>query len=335
MRPPQWIQQWPTRRPVRVFDAVSSAEVSASEIVEILGEDFQDRGDLAFEQIALVRLRDDRWAALWCRGFGREANTPPVELVTVAASWQRLWRFVLDDRDRKQLAPIIGDALGRGDPVAAAPEEARFLTVLRNDPDDAETRLVYADYLEQTGDGARAAVARIPNASPYRPTSPAVFRHPVVMRVDVPMPREQAPWRAVVADAAIVRCGPTEVFERAARAPSMHPLKILRDQLSCTARWRTATPTEDVFMRTCPRSGGGCGQPIHFCTSIQDAIAAGSTRASIVLDPAVSPPDTLDAYDRAPVPAPQIVVTRNAITYEGVPVQPRPSLWSRIRDRFR
>lgn len=318
--------------PTAVFDGVSSAEVGGADVVEVIcHHEHQARGGEELEQVAVVRLADGRWAVLSFYMFSR---TRPFTLaVTVGASFDRVWWFGVEDDDRDRLAPQVEALLSPHEPTLAFDaDEARFVDALRARPDDAATREVYADFLEQRGAEARAQVARIGDAPAHRHYSAAELAS-AWPPIAIAMPREEAAWRAVVVDAPIVRCGMTEQRNRPV---GLHVKPLVGNH--CDRTWRTAGPTGHDLVRRCPARGvtplgelRGCDGLVRYCTSLQACADAGTARESIVLDPALDQDAALRAYDREawrfeprPVPLPA----------EPPEAPARPGLWARVRRWF-
>jgi hypothetical protein len=102
---PAWIPRWPRRIPYQIFDGVSDAPVAGRDVVEVLASEYAED-----HTIAIVRLRDGRWAVL--SYFAGNATNAPVWAVVVAATRKRAWWFGLGDDDRERLARSLSpDAL--------------------------------------------------------------------------------------------------------------------------------------------------------------------------------------------------------------------------------
>lgn len=127
--------------------------------------------------------------------------------------------------------------LDRPTAVASDPAtEHRFVLQLLDNPDDAEVRLVYADWLEERGEALKAALVRWFAES---------REEPELVLVDEDL---DPTWLALVSRLAIDRCaGPKLRFQ-------------------CPEQWSTLEPTDDARVRFC----GACERKVYFCATRAD-----------------------------------------------------------------
>jgi uncharacterized protein (TIGR02996 family) len=124
--------------------------------------------------------------------------------------------------------------------------EDGFLNVLRADPNDEATRLVYADWLDERGD-PRAAFIRL--ESEYVSLSEEDVRLAEMKdRLFQMAALLSEEWLRVVSRPAIELCE-------------------LRFAYTCPKRWDRLKPTGDSSIRFCE----GCQQNVYYCGTVGDA----------------------------------------------------------------
>ncbi|HEY5936606.1 MAG TPA: TIGR02996 domain-containing protein [Kofleriaceae bacterium] len=156
------------------------------------------------------------------------------------------------------------------DQLAPAPDEHRFLELLRDKPSDVATRMLYAEWLESHGRALEAAFVRIE----YRPDDPAIVR------------TSELDWRAITSR------GPIEDCKVGEGDP---------DGVQCPSRWDSLQATRDERLRRC----GVCNRDVRFCATIADAALAGRVGDRVVFDIALDDTDAYAAYHDRPVELPE------------------------------
>jgi uncharacterized protein (TIGR02996 family) len=151
--------------------------------------------------------------------------------------------------------------------VPADAKEEALVAELRLHPRDAESRSVYADWLEQNGHARRAKFLRLEDSA----DEPDVIE----FHLQYVSPPEDVAWRAIVSRPRMGKCA--------------DPMK------SCTARWDTLAPMEDDNIRSC----GTCEKSVHYCTSIRQAQHHAARSEAIVVDAGLVRQEVLDAYNIA------------------------------------
>lgn len=189
----------------------------------------------------------------------------------------------------------------------ADPQEGALLAALRTDPRDAETRRVYADWLEQHGLDLRAERLRAEDGVVDREQDPGI--------VFAQQDPEGAPWRAIVSRAKIDRC--------------------VTFTFACPKRWDALQPTAFDDVRYC----SSCDKPVYFVTSTDEAHERGARQECVAIDSGLVKREALEQYDdgvpRPPVP-PRFDGQIRTITLGMVAPReppPRPSLWRRLLGR--
>jgi uncharacterized protein (TIGR02996 family) len=143
------------------------------------------------------------------------------------------------------------------DTLDADPTESRLLAAIAHN--DAASRLVYADWLEERGEVRRAEFLRLQDAIVAMPPDDpqlldATMRlRALAMDIDVP-------WRVKVARPIVEGC--------------------LGFEVQCPREWGAMQPTSRTDVRTCT----GCQQHVHYCTSIEQARQHAVRRECIAID---------------------------------------------------
>jgi uncharacterized protein (TIGR02996 family) len=145
------------------------------------------------------------------------------------------------------------------------PVEQRFLLRILDHPDDHAMRMVYADWLEQRGQQAKAQFLQRTAADP--PPVPGELRSFAAM-----LPAE---WLSVVSRVPIEFCG-------------------ARGQLArCPQRWEALASTDTTGVRHCQ----SCVRDVFFCASLDEVRTRGRQGACVAFSPALIPEQARDEYD--------------------------------------
>jgi uncharacterized protein (TIGR02996 family) len=129
-------------------------------------------------------------------------------------------------------------------------EDAAFVRSLLDNPSDALTRLVYADWLEEQGDPAstvRAEFLRTEDEWAALPESDE-RRLSLQARLQELAGAIDSGWLAVVARTPLENCS-------------------VRFAYACPLRWDNLTPTADRNVRFC----SACEQHVHYCATLAEA----------------------------------------------------------------
>jgi uncharacterized protein (TIGR02996 family) len=124
---------------------------------------------------------------------------------------------------------------------------------------DEASRLVYADWLEGTGDAARAELLRLQHALDGMSPEALGFERATDRLREVAAGIDPA-WRARVGKRAIEGC---PAFD-----------------FSCPKLWSELAPTERDAVRHC----GACDQPVYYCASVEEAREHAARGACVALD---------------------------------------------------
>jgi uncharacterized protein (TIGR02996 family) len=142
--------------------------------------------------------------------------------------------------------------------------EASFLRDVRQAPTDDDVRRVYADWLEEREDFARADFIRldlaIRAAAEDDPSLPELLARFRMAAKDV----GSQSWRTAMARPLIENCD-------------------LQWELVCPKRWESLTRTERFAARHCD----ACDQPVILCATIEEARSVASRGGCVAVDPAV------------------------------------------------
>jgi uncharacterized protein (TIGR02996 family) len=139
--------------------------------------------------------------------------------------------------------------------------ERHMLADIRARPDDADTRGVYADWLEQHGQHARAEFLRAQLAVGATTTADDPAFANAAARLAELAPTVGDGWRVRVAMAFVEGCpsAPVGLGKRHRREVAM--------EMVCPMRWDRLEPTEREDVRVC----GACAKPVTYCTSVDQA----------------------------------------------------------------
>src|SRR4051812_36226472 len=136
------------------------------------------------------------------------------------------------------------------------PQETAFLTSIVEDPDDDAARLVFADWLDESGHADKAAFVRLEVELSREPQSSERYAEvrDELVRLDVAIGGH---WcRALVRINRLLNCGSAK-----AKTP------VLRFAYECPLRWADLTPQSRPDERHC----GKCRKTVHHCATRQQA----------------------------------------------------------------
>ena len=140
--------------------------------------------------------------------------------------------------------------------------ERTLLDAIRDNPSDTATREVYADWLEGTGQPARAEFLRVQLAQAALTDAKDARFQAATARLAELAPAIGVGWRARVATTAIERCSG------------------VRFELVCPMRWDKLEPTSHEAVRACH----ACKQHVTYCTSIEQARTIAQSGGCIAVD---------------------------------------------------
>jgi len=127
-------------------------------------------------------------------------------------------------------------------------DDDAFLNAILAHPKDNAPRLVYADWLNETGDPLADAKAAYLRDTALLTTARARQAKRLWRRLHAAATGLPSDWLAVVCRVSIENCG-------------------REFQLRCPKQWEELTGTADVKVRTCAE----CKQAVHYCTTIREA----------------------------------------------------------------
>src|SRR4051812_21032572 len=132
-----------------------------------------------------------------------------------------------DDFDDEAPTPPFGVAEDEpaADPLDLDPAELQFVDAIRDNAQDFALRVVYADWLEQRGDAAKAELVRLLSVAP-REGSPERAR---IRELGAQLPNA---WFAILSRTPIDGC--EQQLRRA-----------------CSQRWESLAPTDQPDVRHC------------------------------------------------------------------------------------
>lgn len=147
------------------------------------------------------------------------------------------------------------------------PVEHRFLLRLRDHPGDLEMRMVFADWLEQSGQAKKAEIVRLLAEAPAEYSDAAKRLHALSDAVD-------DEWLAIVSRTSIEKCESPFTFQ-------------------CPKAWEALTPTDDAAVRHC----GSCDQPVFFCSSLAQIRTHAAAERCVAFSSKLVRPEGLRTYD--------------------------------------
>jgi uncharacterized protein (TIGR02996 family) len=149
-----------------------------------------------------------------------------------------------------------------------------FLAQLQADPAANDTRLVYADWLEERGDPASAAKAEFLRLTVEQATARGSRRRRQACRQRLQQLAAglDTDWLAVVSRLAVENCR----RKRAEAALRYTP----RFDFLCERRWEDLRPTDDAAVRFCD----GCRHNVYYCDTIGEARGHAWERHCIAVD---------------------------------------------------
>lgn len=192
--------------------------------------------------------------------------------------------------------------------------EHELVTALRRDPRDAETRQVYADWLEQHGFETRAKFLRIEGGAADEAEREVVLH---ALAAETPLDRL---WRAVTS-----------------RAPL--ECDAVNFAYHCPKRWDALTPTRSDVVRHC----SVCAKPVYFCATLDEVRARGARRECVAIDASLVRRDVASLLAAAREPDLEPMMGRIMIPADPDPrsslpprsPEPRKGILSRIAALFR
>lgn len=159
--------------------------------------------------------------------------------------------------------------------------ERRLLDEIRERPADPDLRIVYADWLDERGQPARAEFLRTQLATQRATTASDPVFVEASRRLAELAPLVGDGWRARVAQV-FIQCAPKSEHDIAMmraryQAP---PVEEVAFELVCPMRWENLAPTPHESVRMC----GACNREVTYCTSIDQARTLVSEGACITID---------------------------------------------------
>jgi uncharacterized protein (TIGR02996 family) len=188
--------------------------------------------------------------------------------------------------------------------------ERRFLTEIGRAPDDAQLREVYADWLEERGETAKATFLRaqlgIRRTMPIGGADdPEVVAH--LQQLEATYAITDAIWRAQVADTRLENCTVA---------------------VRCPKTWDALAATDRPGVRSC----GTCRRDVYYCTTAEELAEHAPLGHCIAVDPVLPrwPPERHVMMG--------VVAPRPDFVDRKVPDPPPPKplgLWSRLWGKLR
>lgn len=153
--------------------------------------------------------------------------------------------------------------------------EQRFLEAIRRRPDDAETRAVYADWLEERGRAARAEFLRLQLAvGAATSAADAAFARASARLAELASQVGDG-WRVRVAMSFIEPQTCPAQEPRGRRRPAAVGLELV-----CPMRWDRLEPTDREGVRRC----GACDTEVTYATTIEQAATAAQAGRCVAID---------------------------------------------------
>lgn len=153
------------------------------------------------------------------------------------------------------------------------PVEHRFLLRLRDHPGDLEMRMVFADWLEQSGQAKKAEIVRLLAEAPAEYSDAAKRLHALSDAVD-------DEWLAIVTRTAIEKCDSPFKFQ-------------------CPKVWESLTSTDDATVRHCST----CNQAVFFCANLSQVRVHGMAKRCVAFSPKFMRSQGVDEYENEPTGA--------------------------------
>ncbi len=150
---------------------------------------------------------------------------------------------------------------------ANTPVEHRFLLRLRDNPDDLAMRMVFADWLEETGQAKKAEIVRLLAEAPAEDSDAA-------KRLYVLSDTVEDEWLAIVTRTAIEKCDSPFKFQ-------------------CPKSWESLTSTDDATVRHCTT----CDQAVFFCTNLSQVRIHGKAKRCVAFSPKFMRSQGVEEYD--------------------------------------
>lgn len=144
-----------------------------------------------------------------------------------------------------------------------------FLRGILDDPKDNDSRLVYADWLEEQGDLVSTRKAEYLRTTVAVSTDATKNEKGQRKRLRRLAAQLDPKWLAVVSKLAIENCG--------GKRPRGYQVRF---DYVCDRRWEDLKPTEDQTVRFCD----SCKQDVHYCDTIIKARGHAWDRHCIAVD---------------------------------------------------
>jgi uncharacterized protein (TIGR02996 family) len=174
----------------------------------------------------------------------------------------------MDDSTPTKEWPAVDWQNGQKTPTDAnTPVEHRFLLRLRDNPDDLAMRMVFADWLEETGQAKKAEIVRLLAEAPAEHSEAA-------KRLYVLSDAVTDEWIAIVTRTAIEKCDSPFKFQ-------------------CPTAWESLTSTDDATIRHCST----CDQAVFFCTTLSQVRVHGKAKRCVAFSPKFMRSQGLEEYE--------------------------------------
>jgi uncharacterized protein (TIGR02996 family) len=151
-------------------------------------------------------------------------------------------------------------------------KEQRFLLELQHHPEDLAMRMVFADWLEERGQPAKALVVRLLGDPPKPDTHEA-------MQLQVASSHLDADWLAAVTRTEIENC------EHAYVEPGP------KFRFRCPLAWEGLSSTQDPSVRHCD----SCKRPVFFCANLAEVRSHAEARNCVAFSPTLVKSEALRA----------------------------------------
>ena len=140
-------------------------------------------------------------------------------------------------------------------------EEAAFLRAILANPEDDAPRLVYADWLDDTGDPAAAIKANYLRDSAALLSADGEELKRIEQRLYESARSLDPDWLATVSKLALEECW-------------------LKFEFECPMRWEKLTATDDAEVRHCDQ----CQQSVYYCKTLPEARAHANRGECVAVD---------------------------------------------------
>jgi uncharacterized protein (TIGR02996 family) len=166
--------------------------------------------------------------------------------------------------------------LDEGEMEGPDTKEEEFLEVIRKNPKDNDTRLVYADWLEEHGHPKRAELLRLQCGLDEVDEHDDQQVKRMELKLEALSPQDEAWWRTLISRSPIDKC------------------EVLPDfKFKCPKRWSQLTPTPRDTIRFCE----SCQREVFFCSSLSDIRYRASRAECVAFDSSLRRKRALTVYD--------------------------------------